>query len=411
MRLIFFFILALICGQIGAQNFEWESPIVMPDSSGFQKIYLTPEITSHLKVDFSDIRIYDNYGHEIPYLRRTEKIITDKNSKKKLSISSNHHNKRKGYTEIILKNTEKEPLTNISLTVENKEAEKWIKISGSNDHKKWFILKDKIVVPSQLSDSSSVEVLLLDFPVSNYLYYELIVHDYKNQPVIVSSAYRYNISIKNIKYTAIEAPHIEQHDTLENDKSLIYITFNNYHFIDKLKFTVEGNDYFLREARLMNIDSAMEKKIQQSYFNQLDQIFYLSSTEENILNLNKHRGKRFKLIIENKDDAPLVVKSVDAYQLSIYLIAYLKKGVNYVVRFGDPKLEIPIYDLRFFEDSIPENLITAATANIKRLRNTDPQINKGLNFNLIYLWGAIGIVTLLLVFISIRMFFELKNRT
>lgn len=411
MRFIFFLIFILSGFKLFAQNFLWETGIVMPDTSGFHKIYLKPEITAHLTSDFSDIRIFNNHGKEIPYLRKTEKEIKDKHNRKKFPVVEQKHNKRKGYSEIILHNHKDTPVTNISIDYETVEAEKRIKISGSNDRKKWFILNNNITIPPQLSDSSTVEVLLLNFPVSNYKYYKLIVHDFENEPVIIDGIYRYNIEIKNIKYAEIPPPHIKQYDTLENEKSIVFITFDKQYYIDKLKFLVEGPEYFLREANLINIDSALEQKINQAYYNQLNQMFYLSSTEENVLNLNKHRGKQFKLIIDNKDDAPLEVKKIKAYQLSVYLIAYLKVGKSYVIKFGDKKLEKPVYDLRFFEDSIPDELIVASTGRIQKIEQESSKKQKVLDFNLIYLWGAIGVVTLLLVFVSIKMFFELKNRS
>ena len=61
-----------------AQNFMWETRIDSVQEKGFYSIPLNPEITSRLKNDFSDLRIFDEKNVEIPYLLRRKSGLDQK---------------------------------------------------------------------------------------------------------------------------------------------------------------------------------------------------------------------------------------------------------------------------------------------------------------------------------------------
>jgi hypothetical protein len=58
------------------------------------------------------------------------------------------------------------------------------------------------------------------------------------------------------------------------------------------------------------------------------------------------------VIVQNEDNPPLQLKTVNAWQQQQYLLAYLEPHESYSLTFGDTSLESPIYDLRYFKDSM-----------------------------------------------------------
>ena len=69
--------LALTLLPLRAQDFEYKSAINQVNAGGFYKIQLVPEITSKMKSDWSDIRIYDAEKKEVPYILSEENRVTE----------------------------------------------------------------------------------------------------------------------------------------------------------------------------------------------------------------------------------------------------------------------------------------------------------------------------------------------
>ena len=111
--------------------------------------------------------------------------------------------------------------------------------------------------------------------------------------------------------------------------------------------------------------------------------------------------------INNNDDKPLKIKNVKASQLNTYLTASLENGNDYTLRFGDEKLEAPVYDLKYFVDSIPQNLAQLAPGSVNGLKTMEDSKSTSV-FNSTYIWIALGVVIIFLGFMSYRMLKEMK---
>lgn len=410
-HILFLLITAWLINPIAAQQeFRWEARLEHPDTSGFFNIFLTAAITSKLNHNFSDIRIFDDKEREIPYLKRMDKTIRQSDKAFEYKIVENKHNKWKGYTRLVVHNPEKQNITNFSLLVQNTDIEKWIQLSGSNDMENWYIIKDDFPVHTPYTDSDTLELRILDFPISNYEYYELILYDYNNEPLKVIKAQYYDISTKDVKYIKVPDPKITQNDTLEKSKSIITIEFDETQYVDKLEFNIKGPTYYLRKAELRQKETESEKKMKLEYYDQMHKSFFLRSSKKNVIYLSTYRIKSLILTIDNKDDIPLEIKSVEAYQLQNYLTASLNEEQRYVLRFGNSVIEAPIYDLRYFVDSIPDTIPSLPVRKIIALKSAESEEQKPLHIPPAVLWVVVGLVTLLLAYISYRMFGEIMGR-
>lgn len=393
-----------------AQIFDWKADLETVDSSGFYNIFLSPELTSKLTHDFADIRIYNSDNEEIPYLIKTDKKITKRGRAKDFIVLENKHKLRKKYTRVLIHNPDGEEVTNIALTIKNVDFEKWIKISGSNDEKNWFVIQPNSPYQSAHTTAETSEIHIVDIPITEYQYYELLLFDYNNTPIEVFDVKYYNIDIQNESYTEIPSPTITQNDTIEPGKSIVTIQFDTPQYIDKMVFNIDGPLFYLRRAEMEKIDTVSEKKMKLEMYDQMEQELYLRSQQENAIHLSNYKAQTIELIIENKDNPPVTVESVDAYQLNNYLIAYLRHNRNYFMRFGNEYIEQPLYDLRYFRDSIPDTIPVVKVAKIYQPQKGDTT-NRVFNINPVYLWIIVGIVTVLLILLSVRMFKEImQNR-
>ncbi len=399
------FLLFVFTGIHGfSQDFNWQSKTGPAEKKGFHEILLSPDITGKLRDDLGDIRIFDSAGSEVPYIQYSEKPVLYKQMFKEYTILKKEH--RYDYTRLVIHNPEKSEITNFSLVIKNADVRKWLTLNASDDQKQWYALKEHYYFQSFYNNDSTSEIRVLNFPKSNYEYYELLVCDYFDKPINILKAGYYDLSVEAGKYSAIETPHIFQADTLK--QSIVKITFNSLQYIDKLQFEIEGPEFYFRNASLSLGRMVNVKGVSKITYEQIKP-FNISSNSNNSELLTSFPATELYLVIDNFDDHPLKIKSVKAFQLNHYLTANLKQGEVYTLKFGNEKLSPPVYDLKFFADSIPDNLPRLLTGQIFKIDKIQPGNNKPFYFDPVFIWIAIGIVALLLGIVSVKMMKEMKK--
>lgn len=403
--------LFIVLASKAQDHFQWKTAVEQPPESGFCKIYLCPEITSKLNERFTDIRIFDKENIETPYILQREKPATQTTLFNEYKIIEKKYNKAKGYTRLIIHNPQRKEIRNIVLEIKNADVKKWLTLNAGNDMENWYVLKDQYRFHSFYNHRGTSEIQILNFPLSDYEYYELIVYDYFDRPINILRAGYYDTSIEKGKYTTLPNPQIEQKDTAK--QSRISIRFNESQYIDKLEFDIEGADYYLRKATLSVIQKSPKPQSnqpsQQQTRNYTIKNFELRSFSRNILYLDKIAAKELEIIIENNDNPPLKMKNIKAAQLNTYLIGSLDTANRYMLRFGKPEIQAPVYDLEYFIDSIPENIPKLETKTLVEIKKEEkaPETKKLSSW---FIWLALGIVVLFLGYMTLRMVGEVKKR-
>lgn len=399
-----------LSSPLSAQQFQWRAPVKPVYANGFYKIFLPPGVTGKMQPDFADIRIYSKDNDEVPYVFINDRKVVHSEKRNPLKIIEKSHILRKGYTRLVVKNDKRKIINNLCFTIEQDIDEAWVKVSGSNDQKKWVIIKDNspyLVQPTDKPDE--YEVKIMDVAASEYKYYELRLFDADNNAITPMKAYYYNMQIHNINYTRIPEPVIDQYSTQSGKLSVVEISFQQSHYIDKLEFSIEGPEYYLRKAALNNSIPIAEKKFNLKYYEQINEKFELRSEKDNVLNLTNYKAKDLELIIENKDNKPITIEGVKAYQVKKYLVARLKQDKRYTLYFGNKQIQDPIYDLKYFKDSITGDLPSAEIKHIMSVKTEDNEEKPLFNISPFYLWLGIGLVLLFMIYMSVRILEDLNT--
>jgi hypothetical protein len=393
-----------------AQHFGWESTVSDIKTNGFYKIQLNPEIPAKLNSDFGDIRIYDNEGKEVPYIFESEKTIeyNDYFIEYKI-IEKKEQTSWPYYTRLVLHNPSKNKISNIQLIIRNSDVSKNLKLSGSDDNKNWYIIKDSYRFQAMYSDTETSVIKIIDFPVSDYEYYEILIDDWKNNPVNVLRAGFYNTSVEKGKYSLIEKPVISQLELKEEKQSLVKISFQDLQLINKLTFKIEGPEYYFRNAEIQVRDSTKNKRNEFEYFFKTIDNIVISSNSNNTFYFNSFRAKDIFIRIINHDNEPIVIKSVTGEQLNHYLVCKLETSKKYQIQFGDQQLLPPEYDIKYFSDKIPENIPITKTGKVLEIGKKQNEKVTGINLNSSFIWIAIILVVILLLYMVYRMLNEMKK--
>jgi hypothetical protein len=138
-----FFILLLSCGFASAQSFKNIAHVDSVSQSGFYAIRVTPELSSLVKTDFSDLRIADNKGNPIPYLLGTDIPMLDTGLFKPLKIQKNIVNDS-GQNVLVIENSSHEKTDGFYIRMRNAAVSRTINLSGSNDGIKWYSIVENI---------------------------------------------------------------------------------------------------------------------------------------------------------------------------------------------------------------------------------------------------------------------------
>ncbi len=394
------FILLTINTFLYAQGgYKWQAKVQPVDNPAYYQLYLSPEITSRLKHSFPDIRLYNEKNNEVQYILNQVKNIYGKGKKHKLKILKNKYRKFKHYTEILLENEDNAEISNLIFRVVNTNNPVFLKILGSSDSKNWYILKNNYPVVPEITNADTTDIKLLNMPASDFKFYKVLFHDYDEQRISVSSVYYYSRSDITAEYTELPKPVLTQKDTL--DKSIVTIEFADAQFIDMMTFGIQGPEFYLRKVQLLKSDTGMVNANGEEYYDQKTKKLWFGSLKSNRLVLSDFKAKKIELIIDNKDNQPLKIFKVNAYQLKNYMVAYLLPDTKYHLLFGNKNANFASYDLPYFKDTIPKILPETYIYAISKNKDSGAKVNIIWDFPLKHLWLFVGSFAFLLMLISI----------
>lgn len=328
---------------------------------GLHKIVIPSEIRSFSNEDLSDFRILDSNKNEVPYFsfRNENQSITS--DFKEYSIISKTEILRKAST-LIVENPEPK-LNSISLFIANYNDAKNYSISGSNDQKKWFGLTNSGILDDLNSPDLPSVVKSIAFPLMTYKYLKFDFNDSISLPINVLKVG--NFSNKSNKNQMLSVAYNQKLITeLKADKKTqIHIVFNNFQFLDQIKFTIANPKMYKRSVRIFK---KVNRKVKHKFKMVDEEItnFDLNSETQNTFDLNSIHEKELIIEIENLDNPPLTIANIQFFQTPIIVIADFQANQNYTISTGDKTLFAPQYDIENFKNSISTNLPEAKIEDI-----------------------------------------------
>lgn len=377
-----------------AQNFRWQAKTSAPAETGFHDIVLNPEITGKLRIDLGDLRLYDSAGGEIPYLVYSEKPSAVSDLYNKYNVISSIRKDR--VIKTLLHNPGKVTADNIIVSFKGISGNVKFSVKGSNDLKEWNpVIENYLWKP----ENHNTSMQIVDLPESGNEYYEIILETNPGETIQVSETGYYNFLNEALKYVETLKPVLHQVDTLK--QTIVKISFPETQYIDRITVEVEGPGFYHRNAQICFARNDVYRGVKKTYYEQIRPV-KLCSNCYNSVNLSYLPAKELYLVIENHDDKPLKIKSVKCEQLKHYMAAGLNKGEVYTLKFGNPKLPPPVYDIRFFSDSIPELLPQIYISECSLIPQAVVKENKYFWNNKYYMWGAIIAVSVVLLYFTVR---------
>lgn len=388
-----------------AQSFQYRADLAPVATSGYQRIVLPPAVVGRLNNELGDIRLYDDQGHEVPYVLNRSNVGQSRQFEPYPIVSRTSIPGKS--TTLVVQPPGRMPIQVLTLLVKNTSISKPVRLSGSNDQREWFGIADDLTITPSDQTTSTSAVKRLYFPLSDYVYYRIELSDSLTAPLNILQIGRYTTSTSMAGYTPIDGLTIQQTDTKATAQTNIRLLFAEPAHVDKIAIQVAQPAQYRREAELSiyHERTVGKRHSKQSFVN--IRTFTLSSVDSNVLVLPSIQTREVRLTIHNEDNLPLAIGGVQAYQLTTHLTANLTANTSYYLLYSSAATTTPRYDLATFKASIPNNPPEI------RINKIGPVGLYGAYKNSFWssrwlIWPALGLVLAVLGLLSYKMIREMK---
>jgi len=396
-----------------AQQQTHTSAIETPNSSTYFEVELPPAITSKTASDFSDVRLVDDQNMECAYYITTAEPITTATAFVPWELYNQKLYPNKTTTASYWVRNPVASANSMVLKIRNFEDYRTLQLLGSDDGKRWYIIKDRFVLYGVNRSNATFGFHVLHFPNSQYAFFRLDFADSseedseKTAPLNIESIGNFENDSYHSGYTTIQPTSTKLTENLDANTTTFNFSFEDQQRVNRLKIKVANTLPYRRRFDL-------KKKVYttDTTFHYLTiHSGWLCATALNQFEFNNLRLKEAQLVIYNKDDRALENVHIEAQELPSKLIAHFEKDRTYSLYFGDQLLKRPEYDIVYFKKQLAQSMPQLHVGEAIQLQQPAAVIeHKPWYQQRSFLWIAIGCATLLFGWISLRMLSELKTR-
>ena len=390
----------LLTSPLFAQNSPYRAQVGPVPTSGYYRINIPPNVLGRLTDGLGNIRLHGAGQYDVPYLL-TRQMGAEAGTLVPFAVVAKSMASKQ--TTLVVQRPAGPPVRSLSVEFTNTNVLKKATLSGSNDRQTWYALDEHIQLgrssTAQTMATSSVQTL--SFPPVDYRYLRLIVIDSASAPLNILRLGNYSQSSTAAQYTPVPGLRFTQRDSSDH-YTYLYINRPAPARIDRLTVQVRTATPFRRPVEIGRITTEVirqrrrQRGTTRQFFEPTTSGTLRSENGNNVL-ITKLLTTDFCLRIANGDSPPLVVQAVGGEQITTYLTAHLLADSTYLLRFGNPALAAPVYDLTALHS---QPAATLPVASVGPVIGSSPlakgAVVQSLFTNLYLLWGALtGVLVLL----------------
>ena len=409
-RLINFLLCMLFLNNCFAQTegYHFYSNLDTIKTSGFYNVVLSPQINSHIKTDYSDVRLIDNNNKWVPHIFHAP---FNEISREMVTTNLNFTIVESNKTNTVLLIDAVQQLNNMTVLIKNTTVEKFGSLSGSNDKQNWFVINDSVLLYPEPSEKNTESVLNIHFPQINYSNLKLVINNRNKDP--------FNILALSTKGVAAGFLFSSFSDSiLQNPSGILLqkdsgkqsfikiIQLKKFHF-SQINIKAEGLKYYNRQ-----VDLYVAENNNSSFKNpgKFIQSFVISNNNNLQFNLPLQNANVFYLVVKNEDNPALQIKEVSTGVGYRYITAYLKKDNSYKIILDNAEAVLPNYDITNDYPTIKDSVAILGSGNILAYENKEVTKNNSANNKTLLIWLAVIATLLVLLFFTITMVKEVNKK-
>jgi hypothetical protein len=353
----------------------------------------------------ADVRIFgvtpEGDTIETPYMwKSTEDEIREK--KMPCRIINKVRNERGYYFTFELPSSE--IVNSIETDFKQQNFDWTISLEGSENRKEWFVILENYRILSVSNHLTDYRFTSIVFPDAQYRYWRLMVDAADEAPELtdVTVACRETLAGDNRNYPAkiVYSKNHREKKTTEWQIKLPGQVMTNH-----IRLNIDNAiDYYRPVVINALLDSVQTP---QGWKYEVTRLAsgVVSSLEKNTFRFPATLLDRIQIIIQNRDNPPLTVASVEVSGNVPDMIARFDRKADYFLCYGNPAVRAPEYDIEQFADKIPAQLKTlipgdenCIAGRRENLKNISPLFNHPL-----WLWTIMAGIIVLLGWYSLKM--------
>jgi len=401
------FSLLLLCASIAnaqTNTYKFKRSITGVNTV-WHKMTLPDDLYKKATVSLEDLRIFGINGKdttEVPYLlkQRADKITLNDVTFKQINQSANPN----GYY-YTFQSPEINIINQIKLAFKQENFDWKVTLEGSNNNKEWFSILSDYRILSIKNNDTNYQFTKLNFPDSKYHYFRIAVKS-PVQPELLEAKISKTDTTKGT-YKEVRYKSFDVKNDLSKKETVVDITLNTPVPLSYLKLNAQSDFDFYRPIKIEYATDSFktDKGIQYNYANLYEGT--INSLEEPAFNFENTLTSRLKITIQNNDNKPLRLSSLQLKGNIYEIIARFDEPKNeYALYYGNEKATNPVYEIEEFENKIPVNLTSVNIGAEQKNPAYSIKIEKPLFENKAWLWVLMVVIIGLLGWFSFKM---LKN--
>lgn len=390
-------------GQFKQYDFKRElSGLKFSNEINLYKIILPDEIFGKVTDNLADIRVYGVNASkdttEVPYILRLD---SDKISKKDVAFDLINQSKNdKGYYFTFEVPTDK-PVNQIELEFAQQNFDWKLALEGSQNLLEWFSIIDDYRILSIKNNLTDFKFTKITFTSSQYHFFRLLVKSELKPELITAKLALDEVSNGNFRKYIINS--IKTEEEKKNRQTIINVDLQQSVPVSILNIYVNNKFAFYRPATIQFLADSF--KTEQGWIYNYNTLASgtLNSIEQNEFQFRTTILRRLRIIIDNHDNEPLKIDSLNVIGYEHELIARFTEPGNYFLAYGNKQALKPDYDLERFSDEIPITLKRLELGNEQLIDKEKLKEGKPLFQNKAWLWSIMAIIIIILGWFSFSM--------
>jgi hypothetical protein len=334
------------------------------------KFPLDEEIFAGANRDLSDLRVVTIDGRETPYKLLVEK---NENSVTLVALKITNNSYVKGVSSsATLEVPQGKIINRLHVTTADKNFRRNVKVYGSVDKNSWSTILDNGYIYDYTDTKGNFhsQDTTIDFSDSTFPYLKVEISDSEDAPIKIASV-EATEQVKKTAREVVRTPAFTKTEDTEHKETVVLVdALQRGVPIMKATLAAEGENFnrsiFIYSG---NGDDKWNFLGQEYIFRYQTPRF---SGEKLSVQFSETNDRYLKIIIQNKDDAPLAITGVQTFATYREVVFQAQASTGYRAYYGNKKARTPEYDFEKYFQYL--NVATASTVALSPQKNNEQYV-------------------------------------
>ncbi len=378
------------------QEYSWKRPVTGV-SALWHRIELPEELFIRSQSELKDLRLYGITAEgdtvQAPYVLQSSERRRTSHERAFDILNVSYNDEGTWFT---LSMSDTLVINEIRMDFRQENYDWQLDVEGSMDGEEWFVLKENQRIVAVRNQYVTFNYSRVNLPRSAYRYYRIRVRDQKDAELLRAS----------VNYNAIRDGKLEprlisdQRLHFTNLKTMLDLVLVHSVPVSRLELDISDTlDYF----RPLILEAAIDSlRTEEGYLYRYREVARgkVHSREQVPLEFNPVTAHRYRISIQDMDNAHLSVKGAQLSGPSYWLLARFEKEATYFLVYGRKGDRGPQFDIQNF--SLPGQAQPVTVGDEEPIN--EPIIKpEPLFVHKAWLWLVMGLVIILLGWYTLRM--------